>query len=90
MERIATKTLAEIYYQQGHLKKAYEIYRILSQKNPEDIEINKRLNELENTLGISSRYTQSIPTSKEEKIDILKKWLENIRKRKNPNGSKKF
>ncbi len=87
MDRIATKTLAEIYYQQGHLQKAYEIYRILSQKNPEDIEINKRLTELEERLGLSSNYIQSKSHSKEEKIDILKRWLENIRKRKKINGS---
>jgi len=87
MSRIATKTLAENYYQQGHIKEAYEIYRILSQKNPEDIEVRKKLDELEERLGFSARNLQSKPNSGEEKIDILKRWLENIRKRKKVNGS---
>lgn len=82
MDRIMTKTLAEIYLQQGHLQDAYEIYRALSEKDPSNIEIQKRLNELKKNLGLSSSSIQPSPRSTEEKIDLLEGWLANIRERK--------
>lgn len=70
---MATKTLAEIYLQQGHLQEAYEIYKALAEKDPFDQEIQKKVEELREKLHPS-------PPSKEEKIRHLEKWLANIRK----------
>ena len=82
MDRPATKTLAAMYLEQGHLQEAYEIYRILAEKDPFDAEIEKRLEELREKLESSPPLGSSSPLSKEEKIDHLKKWLANIRKRR--------
>ncbi len=79
MDRLTTKTLAEIYVQQGHLQEAYEIYRTLAEKNPFDAEIEKRLEELREKLDSPS---SGLSYSKEEKIHHLEKWLANIRKRR--------
>jgi len=82
MVKIITKTLAEIYLQQGHLEKAYEIYKTLYQKNPFDNEIFQRLNDLEEKLGLQKTTNTPFSRSKQEKIEILRKWLENIKKRR--------
>ena len=75
MDHMTTKTLAEIYFQQGHLQEAFEIYKTLAEKDPFDAEIQKRLEELGEKLQFS-------PLSREEKIRHLEKWLANIRKRR--------
>lgn len=80
MRKIITKTLAEIYLKQGYLQEAYEIYRILNQKNPCDDEISNRLNELEKRLKNSKNQS-----SKDEILKSLNKWLKNIEKRKKIN-----
>jgi tetratricopeptide (TPR) repeat protein len=82
MDRLTSKTLAEIYLQQGHLQEAYEIYEILAEKNPLDPDIQERLEELREKLGPSPPSGLSHPLSKEEKIRHLEKWLDNIRKRR--------
>ena len=82
MNRVETKTLAEIYLQQGHLKEAYEMFKRLSEKDPTDPEIQTRLYEL------GERFTSPSPPagpsclSTEERISILEGWLANIRKRR--------
>jgi hypothetical protein len=82
MTEIATKTLAEIYLKQGDLQKAYEIYKILSEKDPSDPEIRNRLNELDQKLTTSLLSAQPLPRSREEKIRFLEKWLAHIQERK--------
>ena len=82
MDRMTTKTLAEIYLQQGHLQEAYEIYKTLAKKDPFDAEIQKRLEELREKLYPSPPSSFPYPLSKEEKIQHLEKWLANIRKRR--------
>jgi tetratricopeptide (TPR) repeat protein len=82
MDRIMTKTLAEIYMQQGHFEEAYEILKALSEKDPSNMEIKKKLKELSEKIKPRSPLTdQSIRTT-EEKIRLLEKWLANIRERK--------
>jgi hypothetical protein len=82
MDEIATKTLAEIYFKQGDFRKAYEIYKILAARDPSDIEIQKRLNQLDQELNLSRPSGQSLPRSKEEKIRFLERWLAHIEERK--------
>jgi predicted Zn-dependent protease len=80
MDRMATKTLAEIYLQQGHLQEAYEIFKTLAEKDPYNREIQDRLKELGEKLS-SLPYPQP-PQSTEEKVRYLERWLANIRKRR--------
>lgn len=82
MDQIPTKTLAEIYFKQGDLRKAYEIYKILSDKDPSDPEIQKKLNELDQKVNPSHPSAQPLPRSREEKIRFLERWLAHIRERK--------
>jgi ribosomal protein L29 len=82
MDRIITKTLAEIYLQQGHLQEAYEIFKALAEKDPSDTEIQRRVKELKEKLHPSPLSDFPYPSSREEKIRHLEKWLANIRKQK--------
>ena len=79
---MTTKTLAEIYLQQGHLQEAYEIYKALAEKDPFDAEIQKRLEELREKLHPSPPPSFPYPLSRKEKLQHLEKWLANIRKRR--------
>jgi len=47
MDRLVTRTLAEIYLQQGHFEEAYSLFKTLSERDPEDVELRDRLKELE-------------------------------------------
>ncbi len=82
MERILTKTLAKIYIQQGHFQEAYEIFKTLAEKDPSDIEIQRKVTELREKLHPSPPPNFPRPLSMEEKLRHLEKWLANIRKQK--------
>jgi len=82
MDRMATKTLAEIYLQQDYLQETYEIFKTLAEKDPADPEIQKRVKELREKLHPSPPPNFPHPLSKEEKIRYLEKWLANIRKQR--------
>ena len=82
MGTIITKTLAEIYLQQGYLKEAYEIFKALSERDPFNPEIRKRLKELEQMLSHSSPIIYPSDLSDDGKISLLKRWLHNIQKRR--------
>jgi hypothetical protein len=82
MNRILTKTLAEIYLQQGHLEEAYKIFKVLAKKDPSDIEIQKRLKELDEKLNLSCPLTDRSAPSPDEKLRTLKRWLVNVRERR--------
>ena len=82
MEPMGTKTLAEIYLQQGHLQEAFEIYKALAEKDPFDPEIQKKVEELREKLHPSSSSDFPHPLSREERLRHLEKWLANIRKQR--------
>lgn len=79
---MATKTLAEIYLQQGHFQEAYEIYKTLAEKDPFDREIQNRLKELAYKLKPSVPLSYRPPRSRTEKIRLLERWLTHIRERR--------
>ncbi len=81
MDSMMTKTLAEIYHQQGYLQEAYESFRVLSEKDPSNIEIQKRLKELSEKLQLSLSLTDQPIHSTDEKIRLPKRWLDNIREK---------
>jgi len=80
MDRVATKTLAEIYLKQGHFQEAYEIFKALAKKDPLNSEVQERLEELRKKLS-PPHYSQPLQST-EEKICYLERWLANIRKRR--------
>ena len=82
MEPIATKTLAEIYLRQGHLQEAFEIYEALAEKDPFDLEIQEKVEELREKLHPSPSSDFPYPLSKEERLRHLERWLANIRRRR--------
>jgi thioredoxin-like negative regulator of GroEL len=82
MDRLITKTLAEIYLKQGDLRKAYEILKILSEQEPSDKEVKEKLIELSERLGLSPPSIGPRNRSTEENIRILKKLLANLRERR--------
>jgi hypothetical protein len=82
MDRIPTKTLAEIYLQQGHLQEAYDIFKTLVEKDPFDQELQEKVKELKEKLHPSPPSNFLHPLSKDERIRHLEKWLDNIRKRR--------
>ncbi len=45
----STRTLAEIYFEQGVYDEAIKIYKDLLRKNPEDVALKDRLLEIEKT-----------------------------------------
>lgn len=46
-----TKTMAEVYAKQGYTAIALDIYKRIFQKNPSDLEAQKRISELESKLS---------------------------------------
>jgi hypothetical protein len=82
MDRLITKTLAEIYLKQGDLRKAYEILKILSEQEPSDKEVKEKLIELSERLGLSLPSIGPRDRPTEGKIRILKKLLANLRERR--------
>ncbi len=72
MNRMTTKTLAEIYLQQGHLREAYDILKSLAEQDPANLEIQTRLKEL------SEKLESPITATVEERISTLKAWLSAI------------
>jgi len=77
MDRLVTKTLAEIYLQQGYVQEAYSLFKTLSERNPEDVELRDRLKELEEKASL-------LHSSVSKKTQNLEKWLNNIRERRKP------
>jgi thioredoxin-like negative regulator of GroEL len=82
MDRMITKTLAEIYLKQGDLRKAYEILKVLSEQEPSDKETQQKLIELSERLGVSPPTLHPADHTKKERIRILKKVLTHIRERR--------
>ncbi len=72
MNRMTTKTLAEIYLQQGHLQEAYDILKSLAKQDPANLEVQTRLKEL------SEKLESPITATVEERISALKAWLSAI------------
>ena len=60
---IITRTLAELYLQQGHLDSALEIYRQLAVREPDDPSIRGRIDELVRDLEIEHPASVEMPSA---------------------------
>ena len=72
---LASPTLAEVYYQQGEIEKAILTLEKFLAKNPHQLKTRERLKELEREL-----FQTSSPEKRQEKIQILTRMLERIKK----------
>ena len=91
---LQTRTLADLYAEQGHYDKAIEIYERLVQENPDHVELRQRLDELK-SIGLESveseplLETEQSPEaegpytgSPEQSIKRLETWLACMRTEK--------
>lgn len=82
---IATPTLAEIYFDQGQLREAIEIYEKVVSQNPEDAHSRQRLEEMkamalaEEKLAEEREIVDAALQGKKKMITILEAWRTNIR-----------
>lgn len=88
---IATATLAEVYFDQGRIKEAVEIYEKVIAQNPDDEKSRQRLDELRGIMEQDQREEagreDGIRRKKEKIIAILESWLLSIREQSNPGVS---
>lgn len=81
-DEIGTRTLAEIYLNQGNPRKALEIYREILKREPSDAEIREAIKSVKRRMAHSSQVhstDRSQDSTTMERIKKLEKWLENIR-----------
>ena len=80
---IATPTLAEVYFNQGQMGEAMNIYEKVLMQNPDDERSRQRLEELKAQMGTeTSIHTEDVDRDREKKkklLAILEAWLANIR-----------
>ena len=83
---ILSRTLAQLYWEQGHREKALDIYRALVQRDPDNPELSK---ELEERLA----HVEGKPPTASFSLRALERWAERIQRRKSivalPRGSEK-
>ena len=73
--KLISKTIARLYWKQGHRKKALEIYEALMNESPDDEELRAEYNERLQAL-------HERPYNIEKIIEILEQWLVRIRLRR--------
>ena len=82
---LITPTMAEIYFKQGEIEEAINIYREIVKAFPDDKQYRTRLNELEAMNEPQKVDEGEKDTTKEKKlklISILEKWLDILDKKK--------
>jgi predicted Zn-dependent protease len=82
LDKLITKTLADIYLRQGDLQEAHRILVLLAEKNPLDREIWNRLEEVNEKLRSHPAAPELQEGSAEDRIRILEDWLLKIRTRR--------
>jgi len=83
LPEIATPTLAEIYFDQGQVQEAINIYEKVVSQNSEDENSINRLKELKSIITENTKtYDKNLEDTKQRKerlISVLESWLVNIR-----------
>jgi len=84
---IATPTLAEIYFDQGQIQEAIDIYEKVVTQDPEDDHSKQRLNGLKDMMAAGEtredKELNKVRQKKEKIIAILEAWLANIQEKAN-------
>ena len=84
LKELATPTLAEIYFNQGQIKEAIEIYENVLSRHPDDFEAAKRLEELKAMVEPSTHeehipdqlhHEKPVSTREQWLIGVLENWL---------------
>lgn len=82
LPEIATATLAELYFDQGHLSEAISTYEKIIEQNPEDESSKSRLEELKTMLAKeeepAAETVDPVKKKKEKMISTLESWLSAI------------
>ena len=80
---IATTTLAELYFDQGHLPEAIDTYEKVIEQNPEDENLKTRLEELKAMVAKEEKpvmdMVDPVRQKKEKMILTLESWLSTIK-----------
>ncbi len=82
---IATPTLAEIYFDQGQLQEAIDIYEKVVSQNPDDTHSKQRLEEMKSMALAEEKQAEerelvdAVGRKKKKMITILEAWRNNIR-----------
>jgi len=82
---LITPTMAEIYFKQGEIEEAMNIYREIVKAFPDDKQYRTRLNELEGMNAPQKVDEGEKDNTKEKKLKListLEKWLDILEKRK--------
>ena len=82
MDKLITKTLADIYLRQGDLHEARRILVLLAEKNPLDQEIWTKLEEVGEKLKSHPPAPDPEGGSVENRIRVLEEWLLKIHARR--------
>lgn len=83
---LITPTMAEIYFNQGEIEEAINIYREIVKAFPDDKQYRTRLNELENMNEPQKEDEIERDMAKEKKLRLISKletWLNALERRKN-------
>jgi tetratricopeptide (TPR) repeat protein len=87
-----TRTIADLYYEQGHIKEALEIYKALLRESSDDPNLKKTVQDLTAKLeerGSTRGHRRSIEkagANKKEILSILHSWQMAIQRRQKEKG----
>ena len=88
---VTTATLAELYASQGHLEQALQVYRELGAKDPDDVKIRQRFEELQMLIQAKAEVirepagpAEAVSTAGDrgirETLRVLEEWLAAIKR----------
>ncbi|MFP3910873.1 MAG: tetratricopeptide repeat protein [Desulfobacteraceae bacterium] len=80
----ATPTIAELYYEQGQIAAAITAYKMVLDKDPDNAEVSRRLQELRDVASKDAADSQgpierARHPGQERLIEILERWLPKVR-----------
>jgi tetratricopeptide (TPR) repeat protein len=83
--RVATPTLGEVYFNQGLIHEAINVYEKVVVENPDDERSKQRLDELKSTLKTGpapeAKEVDKTRENKEKLLSVLEAWRDSIRKK---------
>jgi tetratricopeptide (TPR) repeat protein len=84
--RVATPTLGEVYFNQGLIHEAINVYEKVVLENPDDERSKQRLDELRSTLETGpapeAKEVDRTRKNKQKLLTVLEAWRDSIRKEK--------